>query len=63
MTLCEHVYKETVIGDCPSCGKPSHTMDWKEQLTKFLAKHNISNTDITLLISTITLICLLFGKK
>lgn len=31
MTLCEHVYKETVIGDCPSCGKPSHTMDWKKQ--------------------------------
>jgi hypothetical protein len=38
-------------------------MDWKEQLTKFLNKHNVSNMDIALLISTITLICLLFGKS
>jgi hypothetical protein len=38
-------------------------MDWKEQLTKFLNKHNVSNLDIALLISTITLIWLLFGKN
>jgi hypothetical protein len=38
-------------------------MDFKEQLTKFLNKHNVSNLDIALLISTITLIWLLFGKS
>jgi len=30
-------------------------MYWKEQLTKFLNRHNVSNVDITLLILTITL--------
>jgi len=38
-------------------------MDVKKIIEKFLTKHKISKLDITLLISTITLICLLFGVK
>jgi len=28
MSTCTHVYEKTQIGECPTCLKPTHDIDW-----------------------------------
>jgi len=44
MSVCEHVYKNTVIGDCLKCGRPTHDMDWQLQ-NKMMKKWHEDNPD------------------
>lgn len=29
--VCHHVYENTGYDDCPTCGKPTHEVNWKFQ--------------------------------
>jgi hypothetical protein len=28
---CDHIYKNSAVGQCDSCGRPTHDMDWEYQ--------------------------------
>lgn len=29
--MCEHVYKNTNVGTCKLCGRPTHDIDWAQE--------------------------------